>query len=245
MKYPIAAELTADTPTYGTGFVIGKAIAAKVAMSGGDANVLFADDVASESDTAFSGGTIELGVDDLADAIQAKLLGHSIVGGVIKHNANDSAINVGQGYYRTRIKNGVKSYRATWLYKVKYSEPDEEAATKGDKIEWQTPTIKGNIVALPNGDWKDQKTFDSESDAIAWLENLANIGQPTTKTALNADIVTAEATAPETYTSATYALLYLALQNAKAVAANQDATQTEVDAAEDDLEAAIAGLIAA
>jgi len=245
IKRPIAAPLTSDTPTYGTGFVVGKAIAARVALNGGEANNLNADDVPAESDSSFAGGTIELGIDDLADAVQAQLLGHTTVDGVVQSNANDSAIDIGLGYYKTRIKSGVRSYRATWYYKVRFTEPDDEAQTKGERIEWQTPTLNGNIVALPSGAWRDQKTFSAEADAIAWLENLANIGQPVDKAALDVKIGVVEALNPETYTSATWGPLYMSLQLADAVSTNTDATQTQVDAALADLTAKQAALVEA
>ena len=247
IKYPVAAELSAETPAYNTGFIIGKAIAANINIEGGDANQLFADDMPVESDSSFQGGTIELGVDDLTDLNYATLLGHVIASesgaSVVIGNANDVAPNLGIGFYKTRKKSGVLSYRATWLYKVQFSEPSDETQTKGETIEWQTPTISGNIMVLPNGDWKRQATFATEADAIAWLESKASIGQPVSKTDLAADIAAAQALTPATYSSESYAVVYYRLQLAIAVNANPDATQDQVDAAEDALEAAITALV--
>jgi phi13 family phage major tail protein len=243
VKYPIASKIESESntlaPNYGTGFVIAQAIAVKIEISGGDSNQLFADDAIVESDTAFEGGKIDIGIDDLPDQIYADILGHAIStnGGttVVTANVNDIAPYVGIGFYKTRRKSGIASYRSTWLYKTQFSEPSDEAKAKGKTIEWQTPSISGNIMALTNGDWKKQATFASETDAKAWIENLANIGQPTTKTALAAKIAVINALDPEDYTSVSYANLYYSLQIAIAVNTNTDATQTQVDAALADL----------
>jgi len=242
LKYPIMSKLLTDTPTYDTGFVVGKALAANITIEG-KSNILYADDAPVEVDAGFSGGSIELGLDDLTDLVYSTLLGHSFVGGVLTANGTDSAPNVGVGFYTVRVKSSVKTYRATWLYKVQFSEPAAEAATKGEAVEWQTPSLAGTIMVIPTGEWKKQATFATEAEAIAFIENLANIGQPTDKTALAADIVTAQGKSAETYTSASYAVMYYQLQLALAVQANTDATQAQVDAAEDALEAAIAALV--
>ena len=246
LKYPIAAELTDESgPTYDTGIVIGKGIAANITIEGGEANILYADDAPAESDTSFQGGTIELGIDDLMDAVYAKLLGHTFSDDVIVANVNDQAPYFGVGFYKSRVKSGIRTYRATWIYKVQFSEPADSANTKGETIEWQSPTITGAITALANGTWKTQKTCSSEADAIAFIEAIANIGEPVSKTALITSITTAQSKEPESYTSASYAVMYYKLQLAIAVRDNPDATQAQVDSAKAALDAAITALVEA
>jgi phi13 family phage major tail protein len=242
LKYPVASELTADTPTYGTGFIIGKAIAANVSIDAND-NILYADDSPAESDAGFAGGSIELGVDDLTDTVYATLLGHDITDGVVTASTTDVAPNFGIGFYTVRMKSGSRSYKATVLYKVQFAEPSDEAQTKAESIEWNTPTIEGTIMALPAGEWKKQKTFTAELDAIAFIEALLNVGLPVSKTALGVDIADAQALTPATYTAASYAVVYYRLQQALAVNTDPDASQAQVDLAEDNLEAAIAALV--
>ena len=65
---------------------------------------------------------------------------------------------------------GVRKYTASWLYKVKFTGGQESYKVKGDNIEYQTPSITGQAMALPDGKWKDVKTFDTEAEAIAWLD---------------------------------------------------------------------------
>jgi hypothetical protein len=40
------------------------------------------------------------------------------------------------------------------LYKVKFSEPSEDYATKGESIEYKTPSISGRAMANDEGNWK-------------------------------------------------------------------------------------------
>lgn len=194
LKYPVAAIITAEPagaePTYGTGFVIGKAVSANKSITSND-NPLYGDDAIAENDTSFSEGTIELGVTDFGTdtedtlEIQARLLGHTIVNEgdvsdpikVIKKKASDNAPYVGLGYYKTKKLNNVQMYEATLLYKVKFQLPSEETTTKGQNIEWQTPSITGRITTLPNINDAYEATaiFETEAECKAWLNGKLNI----------------------------------------------------------------------
>ena len=196
LKYPVAAiiltEPDGSAPTYDTGFVIGKAISANKSITSND-NPLYGDDAIAENDTSFSEGTIELGVTDFGTDtedtldIQAKLLGHTVVTEgdvgseikVIKKKAGDNAPYVGLGYYKTKKINNVQMYEATLLYKVKFQLPSEETQTKGQSIEWQTPTITGRITTLPNYNdaYEDTAIFSTEAACKTWLNTKLNIGQ--------------------------------------------------------------------
>jgi|GEM_PF-351671 len=182
---PIASEPANSLPTYGTGLVVGMAIAADVSIELSDAK-LAADDTIAEIEKGFVSGTITMGIDDLSDAAQKAWLGskEASLGGeaTIRDAANYDSPEGGFGYYRVRKKAGVRSYRAYWYHKTKWGIPSENAATKPDgSIEWQTPTVEGEIMTVMDSDntWRDHATFTSEADAIAWLDELA--GVPTTE----------------------------------------------------------------
>jgi hypothetical protein len=178
---PIATEPANSLPTYGTGFVVGKAILANLSKELSD-SVLPADDGIAEVDNSFIKGTITLGVDDLSDDVLKGFLGYrdASLGGraTIRAASTYEAPNGGFGYYRVRKKNGVRTIRAYWYHKTKWGMPSEEAATKPDgSIEWQTPELEGTVMPLQDEDitWQDIVTFDNEMDAIAWLDGLANV----------------------------------------------------------------------
>lgn len=250
LKYPVAAEIDVESstgvPTYETGFSLGYAVEANVSIESTDAE-LWADDMLVESDTSFGGGTIDMNVDHLADLTYATLCGHEIVneGGasVVQAKTTDVAPYFGVGYVRVLKKNGVRKYRATWLYKTQFSEPADEGATKGRNIEFATEAISGKIMELANGQWKDRATFATELDAKAWVDGKAGLIGVVDKTALSAKIDAVELLDPEVYTSATWGPLYVSLVNAKAIELDADATQAQVDAALADLTAKQTALV--
>lgn len=251
---PIMAENYGEPPTYGEGFVVGKAVSADKSITT-NSNPLYGDDAVAENDTSFASGTLTLGVTDFGTtkdsnlAVQAKILGHRImtVNGaeVLRKAQSDEAPYLGTGYYKTKQINNEKFYEATWLYKTQYQEPSETTNTKGQSVEWQTPTITGNIMLVEGMDgdtWEDTAQFATKQEAENWLKTLANIPLSVDKTTLNATIETAQGKAPETYTSESYALLYVALLAAKNTAANEYAGQAEVNSANTALNNAITNL---
>lgn len=187
MRHVVAAPLSAESgsadPTYGTGLVVGKAIQGNVSWDRAD-NPLYADDVLAESDNAVTGGTVEIGVDDLENAARVTLLGAVKLGstGDIYETTDDAAPYVGVGYIRVRRKGGVTSFQGIWYYKVQFSESNENTNTKGQNIEWQTPTLSGKILGIKNdssGKYKFRRfgQFATEAAALEWLNGLAHIAQ--------------------------------------------------------------------
>lgn len=168
LKYPIYKS---DS---GAG-VIGKAIQADISIETSDAK-LYADDGIAESDNSFLSGTITLGIDDLSDEIQAALFGHTLsVDGELTASADDVSPYVGIGFYGKKVVGGIKKWRAIWLHKVQFKEPEDTNATKGENIEFGTATTEGTIMLDDYGYWKSEKTFDNEADAIAYLHEKAGL----------------------------------------------------------------------
>lgn len=187
MKYPVAAPITEGTTvaniTYGTGYVIGKAINFTGTPSNSDV-VLYADDGKAETDKAMQNLGTSLNVDDILLEIQAKLLGHTYTAAgtgenpdpeSMAINANDVAPYVGMGFYKRRRKNNVTTFTAIWLYQVQNANPTENAATKGETTEFQTDTIEGTAYPLEDGAMYIKKVFATEAAAKTWLNTQANI----------------------------------------------------------------------
>ena len=166
LKYPVYKGTTSG--------VIGKAIQADITIEVNDVQ-LHADDGVVESEKSFKSGKITLGIDDLSDTIQTEFLGHTIADGVITAAGTDSSPYVGVGFYGTKMVSGVKKYRAVWFRKVQFGEPSDSNKTKGETVEFTTPTLEGTIMLDDNGKWKDEKTFTTEADAIAFLNTQAGI----------------------------------------------------------------------
>ena len=255
LRHLVGAEIDTQelgvAPTYKAGFKIGKSISADLSIEVAD-NPLYADDGIAETDNSFTSGTLTLGIAEYGNSteegqeVQQKLLGQRIVevGGVnvIRSSGQDMAPNVGIGYIREKMQNGITSYEAVWLYKVQFGAPSESATTKGQSIEWQTPEIEGTIMVVEDFDkntYRDKSTFLSLAQAIAWIEGMANMSSVVDKSTLIATIATAEEKEAETYTSTSYADMFVALLGAKNIDGNQYATQTRVDSANTGLNNAI------
>lgn len=89
---------------------------------------------------------------------------------------SDDGAFVGVGFYATSIKNNIRGFRAIWLTKVKFGVPSESMETRGEAINFQTPTIEGTILTNVLDVWKEEATFPTEAEAKTWLNTMASIG---------------------------------------------------------------------
>lgn len=177
LKYPVCAKYDDSTGSvvYSGGIVMGKAMSANLAWTVNNVPV-YADDVLDDIDQSISGGTEALALNELTHEVQAYLLGHTINGSnELIANEGDIAPYVGHGFYGRVKRNGTYKFRAIWLYKMQFSEPSDDNATKGATTAFGTPTINGAIMKDVNGNLKIEKLFDVEADAIAWLNAKAGI----------------------------------------------------------------------
>lgn len=166
-------EAADGTATYDGAKNLGKAVSCSVSVTNNEAK-LYGDDSLAESDTSFASGTITLGVTDDDDSIFAPLLGHTITDGEVVKTSSDAAPYVGCGRIVTKMVNGAYKYKVEFLYKVKFSEPSRDETTRGESIEFATPSVEGVVATLGDldGTWCKTKTFNTKSDALTYLKNL-------------------------------------------------------------------------
>ena len=148
-------------PTYETPQRVVGAITANINPNSSSAT-LFYDD--GPGDTAATMGeiTLELNLADIPLPIQAIWLGHEYSGGVLKRRGTDTPPWLAIGF-RSLKSNG--AYKYVWLNKGKFALPEEAYNTKGDSIEFSTPTISGSFVKRDNDDeW--QRTADEDDDSF-------------------------------------------------------------------------------
>ena len=190
MRHVVMAELNTHTagsePTYSTGMDVGKAISGNLTINR-NSNPLYADDAIAEDDNGITGMELEIGTDDLDEDVQDAMglikkvttgTGTSAV--TTYYDTTASAKAVGIGYMRVRRKAGVTSYQGIWVYKAVFSKSAENSQTKGESIEWQTPTVTGRCAGLSidsSGEmtFRKVRNFATESDASAWLDTCASI----------------------------------------------------------------------
>ncbi len=184
LKYPVYAPYieNGDVVSYGVGAVVAKAVSANVSITSNDTK-FYADDGVAETDKSFSEGTITFEGDDLADAMRVALLAY-IEGDVVDSSigskelsANGSGLQpyVGFGFYGKVVRNNVPYFRAIWLKKVRFSEPNDELTTKGQSVEFKATTIEGTIMIAADGKWKEEALFSSEAKAKAWLDGKCGL----------------------------------------------------------------------
>lgn len=177
-RYSKLTESSDGTAQYAGAKKPAKAISCKVDISTNSAT-LYADDILAESDTSFQSGTVTIGIDEDDDKMMAELLGHTIdEQGEITRNANDTAPYVGLGRIVNKMVNGARKYKVEFLYKVKFQEPSADESTKGESLEFSTSELQGTVSTLANGDWSKAKTFDTQKEAITYLEGLLKTSSP-------------------------------------------------------------------
>lgn len=184
LKYPVYALATevGSAVSYTYGAVLAKAISANINITTNDVK-LYADDAICESDHSFSSGTISITIDDLSDAAKKAILGYTEGATIdasagtkeMKASGNDSPAYVGFGFYGKKVVAGAKRWRAIWLKKVQFKEPTDELATKGETTEFGTTTLEGTIMVAADDYWKEEATFDTEAEAIAFLNGKSGI----------------------------------------------------------------------
>ena len=167
-----AADITEDTSgneTYGTPYQVAKAISADMQINVSN-SVLYADDGADVEIKEFTDGTLTLGVNDLGNAIAAKLLDARVdANGVLISAAENQPKPKAIGFKSRSAKGGDRYF---WLYRVVFGQPNATLNTKGNSVEFATPTIVGTISrrnkvdSLNNHPWKAE-VKDGDSGVAA------------------------------------------------------------------------------
>lgn len=112
----------------------------------GSQETLFADDGPMETASTLGRIEVEIQKNELTTQNKADLLGHQIdANGALVYGDSDIAPWVAIGF-RTLKSNG--NYRYVWLYKGKFTEPEDNNETKGDSINFQSDTISGQFTKL-------------------------------------------------------------------------------------------------
>ena len=190
MRNPVAAPITAYTEgsaiTYGSGMVLGPAVAANLTFDVAD-NPDYGDDVIVDNDNGINGYNATLETNNITKEGRAMVLGWEPVGTTVTHyDVTDAAAPyVGWGFIRVKLFKGVRSYEAFWFHRSQFSPNGINASTKQRQINWNHPqmNVQGMGVYIDNSgkakyfQWME---FESESAAQAWLYGKANISAATT-----------------------------------------------------------------
>ena len=143
LYYAKITESADGNEVYSKPAVLAKAIKAELSIELAEA-VLFADDAIAYALKDFKSGKLTLGVDDIGVAA-AQDLTSAVVddNGVLVSVTEQEGTPVAVGF-RARKPDG--NYRYFWLYRVKFGIPSTNLETKGDSINFQTPSIEGTVM---------------------------------------------------------------------------------------------------
>lgn len=176
---PITDHTDGSVPTYGTGFIVGRAQRGNVQWEHND-NKLHGDDIVAEGDNGIVGGTLDIGTTELIEENEEKLLGY------IHDETNDDyeisdegAPYVGIGYIQVLKRFGVTIYKALWYYKVQFGMQSEETKTRENRVDWGTPEIHGDLYGIykdasGKAKFRRHKRFTTYAAAETWLNAQAN-----------------------------------------------------------------------
>ncbi|MEE0914583.1 MAG: major tail protein [Ruminococcus sp.] len=145
--------------TYATPVPLAKAMTAELSIELAEAT-LYADDGASEIVKEFQSGTLTLGIDDIGTAVAEDLTGAKIDSNKVLISAGeDGGTPVAVGF-RAKKSNG--KYRYFWLYRVKFGIPTTNLTTKGESIEFSTPSIEGTVTRRNKPDTQGKHPWKAE-----------------------------------------------------------------------------------
>lgn len=172
MRKPIVAPWIGNK-TYGDPFAFGKAIGIQVNPSYAEGS-LNADDEQAEYDKEFNYAEVTLNTSTIPIKAYNIMFGHTVdeEKKKVKFNKDDQAAYVGTGWIASEVVNGKKHFTGNILYKAKYSEPADDHSTKGDSIEYKTPSISGRAVTDEDGDWKETEQFETVTEALNWIYEM-------------------------------------------------------------------------
>ena len=145
--------------TYAAPVALAKAMTAELSVELAEAT-LYADDGAAAVVKEFQSGTLTLGVDDIGVTVAQDLTGATIDGNkVLVSTSEDGGTPVAVGF-RAKKANG--KYRYFWLYRVKFGIPATNLTTKGESIEFSTPSIEGTVTRRNKVDGQGKHPWKAE-----------------------------------------------------------------------------------
>lgn len=164
----IHVAVISGTGTYEVPTRLAKAIEAKVNPNVSSVT-LYADDGAAETASAIGDIEVELNIDDLSSTSYAMIMGKTANSdGVIIEGSSDNPPYLALGF-RSLKSNG--AYRYIWLYKGKFQLSEEAYKTKGEEVEFQTPTVKATFLTDEDGNWRARVDSDDTSVSQTVIEN--------------------------------------------------------------------------
>ena len=182
LRYIQAAKYTntSGTVTYAEKTKVGDAMSANLELKFAEGR-LYAEGRLSEYMRLATGGTISLGVKSIPDAAKTLLYGaqaskRSVLNATsakgVVYSAKDAASYVGVSFYCPDVVEGKTKYTCVFVAKALFGPPSMSFKTKGQNLEFSTPTTTGEFLASDAVDETilEPVTVDNIEEAKAWCD---------------------------------------------------------------------------
>lgn len=170
LRKPIIGKLDETGKSYNDPFFLGKAVGITITPNYAEGS-LYADDIQAEYDKEFNYAEVSLNTSTIPIKAHKEMFGHEVTEDekLVSYKADDQADYVGMGWISVEKVDRKRSFVGNFLNKVKFAEPTDDYATKGENIEYKTPSISGRALAMDDGIWKETKVFETEKEALEWV----------------------------------------------------------------------------
>ena len=142
--------------SYSGGIPLARGVDVSLSIEGSGDNNFYADNVLAESDNqAFSSGTLTLTVDGLKDAAMKFITGVTttqavaVSGNTVTFDVYDDQASVpyvGVGFIARYMEAGTTTYVPIIIRKCKFNDPELNAATQEESIDWQTQSLEATVL---------------------------------------------------------------------------------------------------
>ena len=180
LRKPFVAKYNRATKSYSDGFKYSHAVQFQINPNYAEAS-LYGDDAQQEYEKQFINAAITLGTTGTPLKAASTMFGHQVdfEKRKVVYKATDEANYIGMGITGVEKVDGVTQYIALIILCAKFADSAESYQTKGDQLQFNTPSITGNaIVANDDGEWKITEVFDTEAEAEAFVKEYLNIADP-------------------------------------------------------------------
>lgn len=171
---------SSGTITYSSGQKLARGVEMTISPETSDDNTFYADNQSAESASGtFTGGTLSLTVDGLFDTAEKLIYGLPAASTNWYSYDDDQAVPyVGFAAIARYMSDGVTTYTAVALPKVRFNALELSAATQEDEIDWQTQALKATIFRADDAKHTWRKLSEpqtTEAAAEALIKSLFGI----------------------------------------------------------------------
>lgn len=168
--------------TYSNGMELARGVDVSIAANASSDNSFYANNTEAETSAGkFSGGTLTLTVDGLKTAAAQLIYGLSAPDtstGEVVYDDDMAPPDVGVGFVARYQEDGVITYDAIIIKRVRFALADFSAATQEADISWQTESLTGTISRADDAKHSWQSRFPglaTEAAAVAKIKTALSI----------------------------------------------------------------------